>query len=426
MKQPVLIVGMEPRITIPIARSLHRYGIPVETASLSSAEPSPHSRAIRDFTLLPIPSDNPAAFSRALTELIKKKKFDMLIPATDAALGAISAHDSDLRRLLHVGCPAPHVVQRVLNKSLTLEIAEKCGIKVPGTFRAENLAELDALAGKLEFPVVAKPFHKSKETDFKVRYFKSIDELRSAMKADDQLGSRIMLQEYCQGDGVGVEMLIHEGQPVATFQHRRLKEVPSTGGAAVVAIAEETDPDLAQQAFSLLRALEWEGVAMVEFRFDPSTRRSALMEVNGRYWGTLSLPIHAGVDFPLYEWQLAHGELPNVPATYAVGIRWRWTAGYIRRWHGLVKSSAKKALSRPSVLKQLLPSLSDVNPGTGDSLFCWRDPMPMVSETCRAITGALTSDLSGIFRKGRTQHRANKAAEPAAVHLKSDIKENVH
>ena len=36
---------------------------------------------------------------------------------------------------------------------------------------------------------------------------------------------------------------------------------------------------------------------MVEYRHDPSTGRCCLMEINGRFWGSLQLAIDAGVDF---------------------------------------------------------------------------------------------------------------------------------
>jgi len=424
MKPAALILGIEPRITIPIARSLHRYGVPVDTAALSTTEPSPRSRVVRKSSLLPDPSHS--SFLDALTALISAQGYDTLIPATDAALAAISAHDEALRRLLHLACPASRVVQRVLDKSVTLKIAQECGITIPRSYRARSLAELEALAPELQFPVVVKPFHKSKETDFKVRYFRNIDELRDAMEADEELGSRILLQEYCPGDGVGVEMLIHQGEAIATFQHRRLKEVPSTGGAAVVAIAEQPDPELVRQALILLRAIEWEGVAMVEFRFNRADRRSALMEVNGRYWGTLALPIHAGVDFPLYEWQIAHGETPSLAPSYVVGTRWRWTAGYMRRWHGLLKGSLKRALSRPSVLLELVPSVTDISPGTRDSLFTFGDPLPAVSETLRTLAASVSSDLSAVRRRARPRATVNHTRESVAVRVESDVEGNVH
>ena len=119
--------------------------------------------------------------------------------------------------------------------------------------------------------------------------------------------------------------------PIALFQHRRLKEFPRSGGVSVVAIAEPVDSLLADHAMRLLKALEWEGVAMVEFRVDRPTQRVALMEVNGRYWGSLQLSILAGVDFPWYQWQVAHAQSSDVPVCYRTGVTARWTHGALQR-----------------------------------------------------------------------------------------------
>jgi predicted ATP-grasp superfamily ATP-dependent carboligase len=414
MKRPVLIVGVEPRITIPIARSLHRHGVTVEVAALSAAEPVARSSAIADFFCLSCPdhevNDQGLGFMHTLGRRIAQRRYDMLIPVTDAALALVSEHDRDLRELLYLACPPPQVVDRVLNKSLTLEFARKAGIRVPATYRVSSVLELEAISNKLRFPVVAKPYHKSSESDFKVRYFPTYDALRQALVDDNQLGSRILLQEFALGDGVGVEMLLHHGEPVALFQHRRLKEVPAEGGAAAVALAEPLEPILVDQAVALLRALEWEGTAMVEFRYDRATRQSSLMEVNGRYWGTLALAIQAGVDFPWYEWQTAHGETPVVSPNHSTGGRWRWSAGYIRRWHGVAISSIRKVFRHPAVLKELLPSFSDLT--ARDALWNFSDPGPSMFEVLRTVGHLAKSDIKSALRASRKK-QVGKRSEGA-------------
>lgn len=400
MKRPVLIVGAVPRITVPVARSLHRHGVRVEVASFSGVEFAPRSRAVSDFVRLPLP-DHPTdgqstAFLEFLTRLISERQYDMLIPVNDPALALVSEHDARLRELLYVACPPPHVVQRVLDKRLTLDFARRAGIHTPSTYHISNVSELEILSNQLRFPMVAKPYHKSSEMDFKVRYFDSYELLHQALADDERLGSRLLLQEFAKGDGVGIEVLIHHGEPVAIFQHRRLKELPASGGVAVVAIAEPPEPLLVDQALALLRVLEWEGVAMVEFRYDRARRQSSLMEVNGRYWGTLALAIQAGVDFPWYEWQMVHGEKPSAPLNYSVGERWRWSAGYIARWHGLARSSVRKALKHPAMLKELLPSFADLS--TSDALWDFADPVPAIVELLRTVKDLAVSDIQGVQR----------------------------
>jgi predicted ATP-grasp superfamily ATP-dependent carboligase len=398
-KRPVLILGMEPRITIPVARSLRRYGVPVEVASLSLTDPAPRSRCISHFVRLAEFSQSSSGFCDALLRLISERGYDMIMPVTDAALAAVSEQDDRLRSQIIVGCPARAIVQRVLNKAMTLEIAQKCGIRVPRSYRITNLQDLQQLADRLEFPVVAKPYHKSAETDFKVRYFNNFESLRSVITGDSEFPHRVLLQEYCPGDGVGIEMLIHNGRAIATFQHRRIKEFPHTGGASVVAIAESLDAELVEQALTLLRALKWEGIAMVEFRFNRSDRRIALMEVNGRYWGTIALPIKAGIDFPVYEYQIAHGENPSVPKSYRVGTRWRWTSGYVRRMRGLMTAAIKGSGRRSKWIADLLQSPLDFLPPNRDAIWSWGDPGPATYEFLHEIKRMTGSNLGAAIRR---------------------------
>ena len=55
--------------------------------------------------------------------------------------------------------------------------------------------------------------------------------------------------------------------------------------------------DLLDYSQRLMGALSWHGVAMVEFKSDGNNHW--LMEINGRFWGSLPLAICAGVDFPV-------------------------------------------------------------------------------------------------------------------------------
>jgi predicted ATP-grasp superfamily ATP-dependent carboligase len=390
-KSPVLILGVEPRITIPVARSLNNIGVRVAVGSISSHDPTLHSNAIFAFRRLPTP-DHPS-FVAALAAFIREHSFDTLIPTTDGALAAVSRHYDGLSRLLRLSCPRAEIIDHILNKEATLSIAARSGIRVPREFAVTDSAGIAAIP-QLTFPVVAKPRQKSAGETFKVRYFSSAAELSAALASGALEGA--LLQEYCPGEGVGVEMLIHNGDCVAAFQHRRLKEVPHTGGAAAMAVAEALDPKLKETALHLLRALEWEGVAMVEFRHDAPTGSTALMEVNGRYWGTVACALNAGVDFPVYEWQLAHGEIPNVPSAYAVGMCWRWKAGMLKRWHGIVTGSKSSPGTSAAASYGNSPTRSQV---TRDALWMASDPMPAIFEWLRTAKILALHDAKAIARK---------------------------
>jgi hypothetical protein len=105
-----------------------------------------------------------------------------------------------------------------------------------------------------------------------------------------------LLQEFCAGEGQGVELLMHEGRPLAAFQHRRLREMPVQGGPSALRESVSLDPVLYEYSVNMLREIRWTGLAMVEFKVGPAA--AWLMEINGRVWGSLPLAVHAGMDFP--------------------------------------------------------------------------------------------------------------------------------
>ena len=66
---------------------------------------------------------------------------------------------------------------------------------------------------------------------------------------------------------------------------------------------------------------------MVEFKRDERDGSLKLMEINGRFWGSLQLAVDAGVDFPSILVDMACGNpLQSVPP-YRPGVRLRWLAG---------------------------------------------------------------------------------------------------
>lgn len=387
MPKPVLIFNSVAPKTVAIARSLHRRGIPVTVVDIGGTGGSPRSRAIRDFVRLPNYEKNPAGFIEQLIALVQTGGHDTLFPCSDVGLVAVSEYYDRLAPLLYLGCPAPHIVRRVLDKDHTLDAAHACGVLVPLTYDAADISALEGLQGSLPFPIIAKPRSKAGQRahPFKARYFSTFENLRDAFLVEPEFGTRNLLQEYSAGEGVGIEVLLHDGEPLALFQHRRLKELPISGGGSVLCVSEPVDPTLADSAVRLLRRLEWQGIAMVEFRYDHDTGKATLMEVNGRYWGSLPLAIRAGVDFPLYEWQLARGEKPAMTSSYRVGLRVRFLSYDLLRLNSLFADVPQDDFPLPSKRKELVRFVKDSLIPTSPAIWSWRDPHPAISDFTNAL-----------------------------------------
>jgi predicted ATP-grasp superfamily ATP-dependent carboligase len=117
------------------------------------------------------------------------------------------------------------------------------------------------------------------------------------------------------------------GRAVALFSHRRLRERPPWGGVSVLSESAPLCPQASASATALLDAIGWHGVAMVEFKRDDRDDTPRLMEINGRFWGSLQLAIDAGVDFPAMLLTLVEGGSFPPQAPYRLGVRNRWLWG---------------------------------------------------------------------------------------------------
>jgi hypothetical protein len=170
------------------------------------------------------------------------------------------------------------------------------------------------LRDRLEFPVIVKAVWGS--GGHQVRFVATADEFLAAVRAvttatADGAPQRCLVQEYIPGVGYGFTALAEEGEIVASFMHRRLAEHDVMRGAQLAHAAtgaESVDePELRASGTALLRALRWDGMAMVEFRRSDRDGHFYLMEVNPRFPGSLGLAIAAGVDFPALYLQRAAG-----------------------------------------------------------------------------------------------------------------------
>lgn len=384
---------------VSVARSLRDHGVPVDVADFTG-EARPHSRSIRYFKRLPWPDSDSSRFLAQIRDFIQQHGHDLVIPADDQALLALVQHYDDLNNLAHIACPPPPVTALVLNKLSTLEVARKCGLEIPKTKLISNSAELFESLSSFPLPWVLKPSSKQvRAEEVKSYTFRAVEDVKAAFPTTKDFTPPMLLQQYCSGFGVGVEVLMHKGKSVAVFQHRRLEEFPYSGGMSVTAMAEQPDPALIEKSVALLCALKWEGPAMVEFKVDGRNGEAFLMEVNGRYWGTISLPISVGVDFPLYHWQSVHGETPVVPDRYAVGTRWLWTTGYLMRLHGLLVAARRSRPARHEFQQSLMQFPAWLNRSTGHALFCASDPMPSVLELLRALKFLFVSDAKALFKR---------------------------
>jgi carbamoylphosphate synthase large subunit len=223
-------------------------------------------------------------FIGSLPEIIKEENFDFVIP-----VWAESVTDTAKSRTAKCIIPSKEAIHLCLSKTKTTETAKELGIPVPRTFYGTTIEELDSL--EISFPCVVKS--ESELQKEPVQYCSNKSELEDALKS---YKSNVIIQEYIIGSGVGFFAFYEKGILKRFYIHKRIREYPITGGPSVAA-QTIYDERIFNYGKKLLDYLKWNGVAMVEFKYDFKTGTINLMEINPKFWGSTELGLKAGVNF---------------------------------------------------------------------------------------------------------------------------------
>lgn len=125
----------------------------------------------------------------------------------------------------------------------------------------------------------------------------------------------VLVQSACTGYQVGVSVLMHNGQALVVNCIRDCYQEPHSNGTMSL---RKTDwhEEIVQDAICRLRALGWQGCAMVEYRAESKGGAFWFIEINFRFWQYLHLDLYSGVNFPKYQaqWLLENEkEFTNFP-----------------------------------------------------------------------------------------------------------------
>lgn len=371
----VLVTDAHYKNGLCAVRSLGRHGATVVAGAPRRLAAGASSRFAAARIVYPSPS-RVDEFLSVINRAVERYSIDVILPMSLELVEVFARNRS--RVPAHVQIPIAGLDQFVVaaDKEAAVLLARDIAVPTPTVFTDPSDVH--------RFPVVVKPTQGSGV----VRYVNDAEELAEAFTSDSTI------QEYVVGAGYGFSALLDNGVEKAFFMHRRVREYPVTGGASTAA-ESFYDERLRDHGLRLFRALGWHGVAMAEFKHDDRDGEFKLIEINPKFWGSLDLPVAAGVDFPWLTACLALGhELPAM-ADYEVGLRFQWFFDDLLH-----------VLARPSSVG---PFVRDVANGSVRSDLELRDPRPATVDAVR-LAGAVARRLSR-----RTLRRPHGAAKPGST-----------
>lgn len=228
----------------------------------------------------------------------------VVFPTRDETVAALSHHRSLLSGLYRVPTPDWDSVRWAWDKRNTHRMAADLGIPAPRTLNPLSVADLD----KIDFdpPYVLKPaikehfFYKTKAKAWRADSRSELRDLFSLAQTQVQPGE-ILVQEYIPGDGVqqyAFCSFFKNGQSMGSMTVRRKRQHPHDFGRASTFVETVDEPVVEALATRYLSAMNYYGLAEVEFKVDTRDGQFKLHDVNTRTWGYHSLGVFAGVNFP--------------------------------------------------------------------------------------------------------------------------------
>lgn len=328
----VLVTDGDTRPALAAARALGRGGHEV----IVGAERQPCLASVSKYTAsyerLSAPIEDSPAFEAELIELVRRREIEVVLPITEVSTLLVTENQQRFPPFCRVPFPGAAVVANAANKSHVIQLAERLGVPIPNSVTVNSATEGIARAGELPLPIVVKPARSRVRvgtawSSTGVRYAGDVAELERILNDLPMENYPVLLQERVPGPGVGLFACFDGGRPTALFAHRRLREKPPSGGISVLSESVPLDSSAVEYSIALLSELGWRGVAMVEFKRDDRDGQLRLMEINGRFWGSLELAVAAGVDFPSLALDVATGAKRALQSTYRVGLQSRWLGG---------------------------------------------------------------------------------------------------
>jgi predicted ATP-grasp superfamily ATP-dependent carboligase len=383
----VLVLDGNQNQAVAAVRSLADAGHEVLVGEANPWSKAAWSRFCRESFPYPNPEQDAEGFLSRIVEFASPQPGTLVLPMTETTTLPISARRDVLAAAgARLVLPDHSDVVRAFNKDEMVRLASSLDVAVPKTIMVRNIEDANRAIAELTFPVVLKPRSSvesrsdgSMRITGRPRYASDAQELLARYADLAQICSEVLAQEFVDGEGIGYFALMCRGELRGEFAHRRIRDVHPTGSGSAVRMSVQPDPAVKRASLSLLTALHWHGVAMVEFR-RVKGEPPVLMEVNGRFWNSLPLACYAGADFPAWLAELAeHGDIAVKPQ-FRSGIVCRWLLGDFRHLIEVMKGPpAGYPRAYPDRSRTLAAVLTPTL-GVYHDNFQWRDPLPELGD----------------------------------------------
>jgi predicted ATP-grasp superfamily ATP-dependent carboligase len=359
-----LIVGdADLRGTIAAVRALARAGWTVGIGSPRRGHATA-SRFCSAWHLVPLLGRSKEQFAHAINEAATQGGYDLAFGGGDAEVLALSTVRNEL--LPSVPYAGHDSIWRAMDKMQLYCAAERVGLQTPRTVVATE----EAIARVTDRVIVKPRLHWSPGqwtscSRLEATVVHTADEAERAARRITDAGGTALVQEFVDGRLMAyVALTSKTWDVVAGFMQMATAKWPLQAGIFTRGVTVAPSEKLTMQISQLLSELGWFGITQLQF-IQPPNGTPYLIDFNGRFYMSLSLPVETGLNLPAMWASLAMNTQPSLPAVSVQdGLRYQWLELDLRR--ALVER-------RGGIMKDLVDTLSFARRAT--HTMCTRDDL---------------------------------------------------
>jgi len=372
-------------------RSLGRHGVHTIAVSENRNPPAFWSRYCDESVRVPPPTTDLDGYADALLELARRPDVRAIVPMRELDVYALATNRDAFAEHVTPLWPSARTLHAVHDRIELAAAARKAGVSEPNTRLLGDVTDWDReLIVKGRYALLAPEYLPSMGPGTTSEVPKTafpevgVPPDREALRRE--MGHEPVVQDYVAGTEYTFRALYDRGERVATTQKRLVRGFKYARGPSV---CHETadDPAIERAGRTLLDSLAWHGLANVGFIEEHETGDVYLLEINPRFWGALALDVHAGMDFPLYYWQLATGE-PTTAHTdykrYAAGRRSHLLRGELSHLHSVLTDDYAY-VARPRLRDAAWDVVTSVSTQPRFDYLSGSDPGPFVGDLLRLL-----------------------------------------
>lgn len=281
--------------------------ISIHVLSNKKHVPMRYSRHVKSFKFFK--ENTVEEWLQEIDDQVIKHQIDVILPLQEKSIENLIRHKGELKsnEILTLS-PSLKNFKIAVNKANLSAHLTSIDIDCPKT----QIVEPDSNYHNTEllsYPIIAKPAESL--SGYGIKLLSNKDEAHHFFKS---LSSTYVLQEFIEGYDIDCSVLCKDGNVLLHAIQRGIL-FENRVFAPAIGIKFLHEEAVLKTVKTLMASLEWTGIAHVDLRYDIKSKIFKVIEVNGRFWGSMDGALSVGYNFP-YLYCLLSKHIPFEVDTY--------------------------------------------------------------------------------------------------------------